>query len=99
MAAVFSSDIKITLNQQSKRLALDGGGYTYNNFKNHNHENLVEEKWKQVTELSISDLTLAENEKTHEAKDYKSKVSHLKPVVRRSFLQFLRLVVLRLQLS
>ena len=74
MASAFSSDVKITSNQQPKRLALDGGEYTYNEFKNHNRENLGEEKWKQVTELLISDLTVDENEKTHEPKDCKTKM-------------------------
>ena len=77
MASVFSSDVKITSNQQPKRLALDGGEYTYNEFKNHNRENLGEEKWKQVTELLISNLKVDENEKTHEPKDSDTKMNHL----------------------
>ena len=80
MASAFSSDVKITSNQQPKRLALDGGEYTYNEFKSHNRENLGGEKWKQVTELLISNLKGDENEKTHEPKDCKTKMSHLKPV-------------------
>ena len=65
MASAFSSDVKITSNQQPKRLALDGGEYTYNEFKSHNRENLGEEKWKQVTELLISNLKVASQEEAN----------------------------------
>ena len=61
--------VSITSSRQEKRLALNGVAYTYDEFKAHYGDRLLDEKWRQATKIQASDTTATQKQETREPND------------------------------